>query len=477
MQDEDGQILEAHSISAGLDYPGTGPEHAHLRDTGRARYEAVTDAQALAAFQRRGASSRASSRRSSPRTRSPGRSPPAAGRGRARPDLPLRPRGQGPGRGAARSAALEPRSSTGVERIAAAFAATNGPRRADAVPDGRLPRPRGVARRSARPTPTRGADLVELGVPFSDPLADGPVIHAAGTRALAAGRHAARRARARRARSPSASRWCSCATRTRPRARRRALRGRARPSADVSGLIVPDLPLEEAPAVLARLRRGRGRARAAGRADDARTTGWRAIGAQARGFVYTVSVTGTTGERADARRRRGRARAGQGPLDVPVALGFGISTPEHAAAAAAAGADGVIVGSRLVRAAAEGEDRAGAGRAASRRRSPGPTRKIPPRWGCSSPLCAGLVIWIVLWALGAKSFDAFMITRADGDRRAARCGSSRRTCRATAARVLAHDEPRLRRLAHDPHSGVRRVLPALRTRATRIAVRKPESPL
>ena len=52
MQDEDGQILEAHSISAGLDYPGTGPEHAHLRDTGRARYVAVTDAQALAAFRR-----------------------------------------------------------------------------------------------------------------------------------------------------------------------------------------------------------------------------------------------------------------------------------------------------------------------------------------------------------------------------------------------------------------------------------------
>jgi tryptophan synthase beta chain len=52
MQDEDGQILEAHSISAGLDYPGTGPEHAHLRDTGRARYVAVTDTQALAAFQR-----------------------------------------------------------------------------------------------------------------------------------------------------------------------------------------------------------------------------------------------------------------------------------------------------------------------------------------------------------------------------------------------------------------------------------------
>jgi tryptophan synthase beta chain len=50
LADEEGQILEAHSISAGLDYPGSGPEHAHLRDTGRARYEAVTDAQALSAF-------------------------------------------------------------------------------------------------------------------------------------------------------------------------------------------------------------------------------------------------------------------------------------------------------------------------------------------------------------------------------------------------------------------------------------------
>jgi tryptophan synthase beta chain len=50
LQDEDGQILEAHSISAGLDYPGVGPEHAHLRDTGRVRYESVSDEEALAAF-------------------------------------------------------------------------------------------------------------------------------------------------------------------------------------------------------------------------------------------------------------------------------------------------------------------------------------------------------------------------------------------------------------------------------------------
>jgi tryptophan synthase beta chain len=52
MQDEEGQILEAHSVSAGLDYPGTGPEHAYLRDSGRARYVGITDAEALAAFRR-----------------------------------------------------------------------------------------------------------------------------------------------------------------------------------------------------------------------------------------------------------------------------------------------------------------------------------------------------------------------------------------------------------------------------------------
>jgi tryptophan synthase alpha chain len=81
-----------------------------------------------------------------------------------------------------------------------------------------------------------------------------------------------------------------------------------------------------------------------------------AIGARARGFVYTVSVTGTTGERVTegpgAAAVLARAKA---CTDVPVALGFGISTPEQAAAAADAGADGVIVGSRLVRAAAEAE--------------------------------------------------------------------------------------------------------------------------
>jgi len=51
LQDDDGQVLEAHSISAGLDYPGVGPEHAYLKDSGRATYVAITDQEAISAFQ------------------------------------------------------------------------------------------------------------------------------------------------------------------------------------------------------------------------------------------------------------------------------------------------------------------------------------------------------------------------------------------------------------------------------------------
>jgi tryptophan synthase alpha chain len=81
------------------------------------------------------------------------------------------------------------------------------------------------------------------------------------------------------------------------------------------------------------------------------------IAGGARGFLYTVSVTGTTGERVgvDAALASVLTRA-KAHSPVPVAVGFGISTPEQAVGAADAGADGVIVGSRLVRAAVEAAD-------------------------------------------------------------------------------------------------------------------------
>jgi tryptophan synthase alpha chain len=119
------------------------------------------------------------------------------------------------------------------------------------------------------------------------------------------------------------------------------------------GVIVPDLPLEESSEVREACD-SRGLALVPLVAPT--TTGERlaAIGASARGFMYTVSVVGTTGEREALQARFADVvRRAKASTEVPVALGFGISTPAQARQAADAGADGVIVGTRLVRAAAE----------------------------------------------------------------------------------------------------------------------------
>ena len=202
-----------------------------------------------------------------------------------------------------------------------------------------------------------GADLMELGVPFSDPLADGPVIHAAGTAALKAGAtvDAVLELCAQISERVPVVVMCYAnlvVVRT-PEAFAEAL---AR--AGASGLIVPDLPLEEAPPVLEACDE-HGIALVPLVAPTTPDERLAAIGERARGFLYTVSVTGTTGERqgVDASATIARAKA---HTDVPVALGFGIGTPEQASDAADAGADGVIVGSRLVREAGEAEDPAAA---------------------------------------------------------------------------------------------------------------------
>ena len=248
---------------------------------------------------------------------------------------------------------------SGVDRIAEAFesARANGRRAAlmpylmAGYPD--LDRSREIARAYVQ----GGADLIELGVPFSDPLADGPVIHAAGVAALAAGVHVADALSVVREVADEVPVVVMCY------ANLVLVRGLERfadmlVSVGASGLIVPDLPLEEAPATLAALD-ARGLALVPLVAPTTPDERLAQIGARARGFLYTVSVTGTTGERAandgglaDVLER---ARAN---TSVPVAVGFGISTPEQAAAAAQAGAAGVIVGSRLVR-AAEDEDMRG----------------------------------------------------------------------------------------------------------------------
>ena len=245
-------------------------------------------------------------------------------------------------------------TDTGVARIAAAFAAAPG--RAALMPYlmGGFPDVDGsVAIGEAYAD--GGADLVELGVPFSDPLADGPVIHAAGTRALHAGvtLHGVLQAAARIAEHVPVVLMCYA----NPLLARGAERFAGElAAAGVSGLIVPDLPLEEADGVREACD-GAGLALVPLIAPTTPDERLQAIAPRARGFIYAVSVTGTTGERAgvDASLAGVLARA-KAHSPVPVAVGFGISTPEHAAAAAAAGADGVIVGSRLVRAATEAVD-------------------------------------------------------------------------------------------------------------------------
>lgn len=204
-----------------------------------------------------------------------------------------------------------------------------------------------------------GADLVELGVPFSDPLADGPVIHAAATAALSSGASLPAVLEIGRTVAAQVPVILMCyANVALARGLERFLDELV--AAGVSGLIVPDLPLEESGEVRAGCDR-RGLALVPLIAPTTPDQRLARIGSSARGFVYAVSVTGTTGERAAFDDQLGaivaRARA---RTDVPVAVGFGIGTPDQVAAAAAAGADGVIIGSRLVRAAGEGPDPAAA---------------------------------------------------------------------------------------------------------------------
>lgn len=197
----------------------------------------------------------------------------------------------------------------------------------------------------ARAAVDGGADLIEIGFPFSDPLADGPVIRAAAERALAEGMRT--------------ERCLDCLATTRalinvplvPMTYASLLEAygyrRFQHDARLAGatsLIVADLPIE-AEAELRRVQL------VAPTTPDERL---RLAAERTDGWLYLVSVTGTTGPREtlspQAAELVERARA---VTDVPLLLGFGITTPEQAAEAAAE-ADGIVVGSRAVQVAEEG---------------------------------------------------------------------------------------------------------------------------
>jgi tryptophan synthase alpha chain len=194
-----------------------------------------------------------------------------------------------------------------------------------------------------------GADAVELGFPFSDPLADGPVIRRAAERALAGGMRTRAcldclaRARERLPETPlipmtyasllEAYGWERFAD--------------AASAAGASSLIVADLPADERPD-LRRIQL------VAPTSTDERI---RLAAHRTDGWLYLVTLTGTTGARADRSPALAGlvARARELAHGVPLYAGFGISTPEHARAAAAL-ADGIVVGSSAVQVAEEGPD-------------------------------------------------------------------------------------------------------------------------
>ncbi len=203
--------------------------------------------------------------------------------------------------------------------------------------------------RIARTMIAAGAGILELGVPFSDPVADGPAIEAADQRALAGGGDPMRVfSLVKKIRKESSVpivllTYCNIVFRmgTDRFYREAALAG-------VDGVLVVDMPVEEAAeAVKAAKRHGIDRIFTV----TPTTSGKRLdrILGEASGFLYIVSVAGTTGVRVELppglpdllRRVKGRSM-------MPVAVGFGISTPDHARALHRAGADGVIVGSALV---------------------------------------------------------------------------------------------------------------------------------
>jgi tryptophan synthase alpha chain len=200
----------------------------------------------------------------------------------------------------------------------------------------------------ARAAVDGGADIVEIGIPFSDPLADGPVIRRAGERALKRGMR---------------TRAClDVVARTRELAPDTPIvpmtyssileaYGWERFADDVAAagatsMIVADLPAGERPEV-------RRVQLVAPTSTDERI---RYAGSQTDGWLYLVTLTGTTGARGDlSPALAGLVERARRLVDVPLYSGFGISTPDHARAAAEI-SDGIVVGSRAVEVAEDGPE-------------------------------------------------------------------------------------------------------------------------
>ena len=200
-----------------------------------------------------------------------------------------------------------------------------------------------------------GADIIELGVPYSDPLADGPVIQAAATRALERGTTLEQVLAMLKGISPSLRSPIILFTYYNPILHRGVDKflGQIK-DAGVAGLVVPDLPLEES-AGLIKPAAEMGIDLTLLVAPTSSPERIEAIARASQGFIYLVSVTGVTGMRTQMQTRVGDLlQQIRNVTDKPIGVGFGISEPEQARQVKAWGADAAIVGSAMVKRLAEG---------------------------------------------------------------------------------------------------------------------------
>ena len=205
-----------------------------------------------------------------------------------------------------------------------------------------------------------GADLIELGVPYSDPLADGPTIQAAATRALQKGVKLEAVLEVVKQVAPKIDVPIILFTYYNP-IYYRGIESFLKQikEAGVRGLVVPDLPLEEAE-VLLKPASEIGIEVILLVAPTSSTARIKAIATKSQGFIYLVSVTGVTGIRSEmATGVKDILAELHSTTDKPIGVGFGISNPEQAKQIKDWGADGVIVGSAIVKRLAEGTPEAG----------------------------------------------------------------------------------------------------------------------
>jgi tryptophan synthase alpha chain len=205
-----------------------------------------------------------------------------------------------------------------------------------------------------------GADLIELGVPYSDPLADGPIIQAAATRALQQGTRLETVLEMLKEVSPSLKAPIILFTYYNPILNRGAAAFfKDIAAAGAKGIVIPDLPLEEVAQIMPA-------AQAAGIeiillvAPTTPAERIEAIATQSQGFIYLVSVTGVTGMRTEVESRvQELLTTLHGLSDQAIGVGFGISQPSQARQVREWGADAVIVGSAFVKRLAEGSPEQG----------------------------------------------------------------------------------------------------------------------